>query len=83
MGGEEGEPEMNTYTLEDARTVKPKALKVFGKKADVVGVGITEIDGGYGLKINLRELPGPEADLPETLDGIPVRIEVVGSLRKR
>ena len=74
---------MNPHTLEDARTVKPKALKVFGKKAAVVGVGITEIDGGYGLKVNLREPPKPGVALPETLDGIPVRIEVVGTLRKR
>jgi hypothetical protein len=74
---------MNVHTLEDARTAKPKALRVFGKKAAVVGVGITQIDGGYGLKINLREPPQPGANLPETLDGIPVRVEVVGVLEKR
>lgn len=74
---------MNAHTLEDARTAKPKALRVFGKKAAVVGVGITEIDGGYGLKVNLREAPRPGVNLPETLDGIPVRVEVVGVLEKR
>jgi hypothetical protein len=74
---------MNTRTLEDVRSVKPKALRVFGERAAVVGVGITEVDGGYGLKINLREPPQPGVDLPETLDGIPVRIEIVGTLRKR
>lgn len=74
---------MNAHTLEDARTAKPKALRVFGRKAAVVGVGITQIDGGYGLKINLREPPQPGANLPETLDGVPVRVEVVGTLQKR
>ena len=74
---------MNPRSLEDARTAKPKAFQVFGKKATVVGVGITEIDGGYGLKVNLSEPPKPGVELPETLDGIPVRIEVVGILRKR
>jgi hypothetical protein len=74
---------MNVHTLEDARTAKRKALRVFGKKAAVVGVGITQIDGGYGLKINLREPPQPGANLPETLDGVPVRVEVVGTLEKR
>ena len=66
---------MNAHTLEDARTAEaPQALRVFtGKKAAVVGVGITQIDGGYGLKINLREAPRPGVNLPETLDGIPVR----------
>ncbi|MFY9824337.1 MAG: hypothetical protein WAM82_23375 [Thermoanaerobaculia bacterium] len=73
---------MNTYTLEDARIVKPKALRVFGKQASVVGVGITEIDGGYGLKVNLREAPSPGVALPDTVDGIPVRVEIVGSLHK-
>ena len=73
---------MNTSTLEDARVVKSKALRVFGKQASVVGVGITEIDGGYGLKVNLREAPGPGVALPDTVDGIPVRVEIVGSLHK-
>lgn len=74
---------MNLCSLEDARTLKPKALQVFGKKATVVGVGITEIDGGYGLKVNLSEPPRPGVELPDTLDGIPVRVEIVGTLRKR
>lgn len=74
---------MNTYTLEDARVVKSKALRVFGKQATVVGVGITEIDGGYGLKVNLREAPRTGVALPETVDGIPVRIEIVGPIHKR
>lgn len=74
---------MNTHTLEDVRSVKPKALRVFGEKAAVVGVGITEVEGGYGLKVNLREAPEAGVDLPKTLDGVPVRIEIVGTLRKR
>lgn len=74
---------MNTHTLEDARTTKPKALRVFGEKASVMGVGITEIDGGYGLKVNLREHPRPGVELPETVDGIPVRVEIVGVLHKQ
>ena len=74
---------MKLSSIEEARTVKPKALRVFGKKADVVGVGITEIDGGYGLKINLREAPLPGIDLPESVDGVPVLVEVTGAIHKR
>lgn len=74
---------MNHPTLEEARNVKSRALKLFGRKAEVVGVGITEVDGGYGLKVNLRQAPRPGTALPETLDGVPVRFEVVGTLRKR
>jgi hypothetical protein len=73
---------MNLPTLDQARIAKAKAMKVFAKKATVVGVGITQIDGGYGIKVNLREAPRPGADLPDDLDGVPVRVEVVGQLRK-
>ncbi|HEV3456979.1 MAG TPA: hypothetical protein VHG32_10500 [Thermoanaerobaculia bacterium] len=73
----------NLATLDQARGAKAKAMKIFAAKADVVGVGITQIDGGYGIKVNLREAPRPGASLPDDLDGVPVRIEVVGELRKR
>jgi hypothetical protein len=76
-------PAMSVATLDQARTAKAKALKVFGRKAAVVGVGITELDGGYGVKVNLREAPRPGTDLPDALDGVPVRVEVVGPIRKR
>jgi hypothetical protein len=73
---------MPPCTLDEVRTVKSKALRLFGQKAEVVGVGITEIAGGYGLKINLREAPEPGIDLPESVDGVPVLVEVVGAIRK-
>ena len=46
------------------------------------GVGITRIDGGYGVKVNVEAAPAADAKLPEAIDGVPVRIEVVGKLRK-
>jgi hypothetical protein len=36
---------------------KAKALEVFRRLAPVVGVGITTVDGGYGVRVNLREAP--------------------------
>jgi hypothetical protein len=38
---------------------------------------------GYGVKVNLREEPGRDVQLPDAVAGVPVRIEVVGALRKR
>ena len=35
------------------------------------------------LKVNLREAPGQGADLPKSVDGVPVRVEIVGSVSKR
>ncbi len=74
---------MNTSTLDQARTAKTKAAKVFGRKANVVGVGITEIGGGYGVKVNLREAPEPGTDFPESVEGVPVQVEIVGRITKR
>ncbi len=74
---------MNGATLDDARTAKAKALRLFSRQADVIGVGITEIDGGYGLKVNLGETPRPGIPLPESIDGVPVRVEIVGPISTR
>lgn len=75
--------DMNPTTLEKARAAKTRALDVFRREATVVGVGITRIDGGYGVKVNLQSPPGPGAKLPESIDDVPVRVEVVGQIRKR
>lgn len=70
---------MNTCTLEQARAAKQKALAVF--RGVEAGVGITRVEAGYGLKVNLP-LP-PAKALPQTVNGVPVRFEVVGPIRKR
>jgi hypothetical protein len=74
---------MNAHTLDEARAAKVRALEVFGRLAAVVGVGVMRIDGGYGVKINLREPPAADVTLPEAVDDVPVRVEVVGSIHKR
>ena len=74
---------MSGCTLDEARAAKARALEVFGRKAKVVGVGITRIAGGYGVKVNLSEPPAPDAGLPDTVEGVPVRVEVVGTIRPR
>jgi hypothetical protein len=67
-------------TLEQARAAKARAEEVF-RGLPVVGIGITRIDNGYGLKVNLSR----EADqkVPAEVDGVPVRHEVVGVIQKR
>jgi hypothetical protein len=72
---------MNRRTLREARAAKAKALEVFTPKAKVVGVGVTRVDEGYGVKVNL-EAPS-DHDLPAEVDGVPVKVEVVGPVRKR
>jgi hypothetical protein len=72
-----------TATIDEARAAKAPALKVFGRLGVVASVGITRVDDGYGLKINLREAPGPGVALPTAVEGVPVRVEVVGTARSR
>ncbi len=74
---------MNETTLAQARAAKVKVLAAFRDDRSVVGVGITRIGEGYGVKLNLESPPAPEAVLPDEVDGVPVRVEVVGSIRKR
>ena len=68
--------------LEQARAAKERAKVLFAKKASVVGIGINRVGGGFGVKVNLSEPAPPGADLPETIDGVPVRVEVIGTIRK-
>jgi hypothetical protein len=74
---------MNSTSIDQARAAKPHALEVFSAFAEVVGVGLTRIDDGYGLKVNLGTAPRDDATLPRDVDGVPVRVEVVGKIRKR
>ena len=71
----------NTSTLEEARAAKSKALANLAA-LPLVGVGITRIGDGYGLKVNLSENVAKGA-VPEHVDGVPVLAEVVGTIRKR
>jgi hypothetical protein len=74
---------MRCVTREEARSEKARALEIFGRIGIVVGVGITRIDGGYGIKVNFRDEPAPDTELPQDVNGVPVKIEVVGRIQKR
>jgi hypothetical protein len=73
--------ESHIHSLDEARTAKPRALALFESLAEVVGVGITKIGDGYGLKVNLREAPSTDILMPTDVDGVPVQLEVVGQPR--
>ena len=74
---------MSDRSLERARAVKQRALEVFSKLGDVVGVGLTRIGDEYGIKVNLGSAVKDESTLPSEVDGVPVKVEVVGAIRKR
>ena len=74
---------MSDQSLDKARAVKGRVLAVFEPLAEVAGVGITRIGDGYGVKVNLRKQPIAAVTLPESFEGVPIRIEVIGTVKKR
>lgn len=70
-------------SLQLARDAKAKALEVFTEIAGSAAVGITRIGDRYGLKVNLVEPLPQNVTLPESVDGVPVRVEVTGRIVKR
>lgn len=74
---------MSRITLDEAQAAKKAALQRFERLGNVVGVGITRVNGEYAVKVNLREPVGPGVELPTDIDGVPVHVEVTGSIRVR
>jgi len=74
---------MKSATIAQARAAKASALKIFESLVPVVGVGITKQNGGFGVKVNLRRAPPIGKQLPASIDGVPLTVEVVGPIRKR
>lgn len=45
-------------------------------------VGIALFEAGFGIKINVPEASAAVSRLPLEVDGVPVKVEVVGTPRK-
>ena len=72
---------MKTTGLDEARAAKERAKAIFAGKSSVVGIGITRVGDRYGVKVNLNAPPAADAGFPESIDGVPIRMEVVGPIR--
>jgi hypothetical protein len=71
-------------TLKDAQAAKAQAAQVFRELVGEVAVGITKLaDDQFALKVNLTEQPRPGVNLPQEIQGVPVKVEVVGRIRKQ
>ncbi len=73
----------NAASLDQARAAKAAAKRLLAGDINVVGIGITRIGEGYGVKINLTSEAAPGAAPPAEVEGVPVEVEVVGPLRPR
>jgi hypothetical protein len=66
-----------------ARAAKPAAQEAFARLGKVTGVGITRSGEGYGLKVNLQREVSAGTEVPKEVQGVPVKVEVVGTVKKR
>lgn len=74
---------MKGASLEAARAAKSLVANAFRGIAEVVGIGLVSVDKGYGVKVNLAERPQGKAKAPTEIAGVPIQVEVVGTISKR
>lgn len=43
-------------------------------------IGIAVLEGGFGVKVYFTETP-PEGSVPDDVDGVPVIVDIAGSIR--
>jgi hypothetical protein len=70
-------------SIDQARHAKESAKSVLADVPGVVGVGLTKIGDDYALKVNLREELPSGVSVPKQIAGVPVCVEVVGTIQKR
>jgi hypothetical protein len=68
-------------TLNEARGAKEKAKTDLADLPELNGIGVTKIEGGYGIKVNLKS--PSSRPIPTTFDGVPVISEISGSVIAR
>jgi hypothetical protein len=71
---------MPQISLEQARAAKETARRRF---KSLGSVGITRVEGEYAVKLNLNQPIAPDVNLPPDIDGVPLRVEVIGTVRPR
>lgn len=69
---------MTAPNLEQAHEARRKLREHLAGIEGIQGIGIVALAEGYGIKVNVRdERP---RDVPAAIDGVPIRIEVVGAI---
>jgi hypothetical protein len=73
---------MGAVDLQRAQAAQDRLVDRLGEHPEVNGVGIARADGGYVIKVNVRRASARGA-IPTEVDGVTVRVETVGPIRKR
>ena len=75
---------MAHISLDQARAAKRAAqARLQAAGHDDAAVGITRVDGEYAVKVNVQTAGEARAVGPREIDGVSVRVEVVGAIRPR
>jgi hypothetical protein len=68
-------------SIQRARTAKESLAKTLVDAKGLVGLGITRIGSDYAVKVNFST--EPQEEIPSSVAGVPVQVEIVGKIRKR
>ncbi|CAM3562188.1 hypothetical protein OCAE111667_15460 [Occultella aeris] len=66
--------------LAEARAAKERLAAELGDRVGVIGVGLERVPDGYCVRVNVRDEATGE-QVPATVDGVEVRVAVVGTIR--
>ena len=65
--------------LAHARAAKSRLSTALATHDGICGVGLSVAGDGYALRVNVRS--AQEADVPQSIDGVPVEVRVVVPIR--
>jgi hypothetical protein len=74
---------MPTITLKRAQAAKREAQKLACRLDKHAAVGITRVDDVYAVKVNLSAPLAEHDAIPLEINGVAIRVEVVGEIRPR
>jgi hypothetical protein len=71
---------MRPATLAEAEAAKETLKARLFPLPELRGIGIALLDDGFGVKVNLSSWP-EGLIVPDEVDGVPVIVEIVGTIR--
>lgn len=74
---------MEGVSIERARAAKSEVMVRVASIPQVNGVGLARIDHGYAVKVNLSEPLERISAIPSEVNGVPILIDIVGSIVAR
>jgi hypothetical protein len=74
---------MQDEKLDAAREAKEKAKTIFSRHGTINGIGLTRMGERYAVKVNFESEPRDQANMPRDIEGVPVVVQVIGTLHKQ